>query len=183
MTKTVAAELKEVTGVEQKPGEAQDAFLVRLAKKANDLQDDEWQALSHDAQVWVNAGLDAVEAKKVPPVPAGMEAAQGDAPAPKKGKKGDKAEPVKGKKEAKAEPKKADKKAKPLEGRGPKGKFAKTDKIKVLVKENPFREGCKAHTRFGSIKTGMTIEEAVAAGAPRSHIRWAETLGHLEIGG
>jgi hypothetical protein len=65
---------------------------------------------------------------------------------------------------------------------GPKGRFALTDKIKVLHKESPFRKGTKAEGWHAKLKDGMTVEAAVAAGVPRHHIRWEDTLGHIKIG-
>ena len=65
---------------------------------------------------------------------------------------------------------------------GPKGRFALTDKIKVINKDSPFRKGTKAEGWHAKLKDGMTVEAAVAAGVPRHHIRWEDTLGHIKIG-
>lgn len=169
---TVLAELKAILKIEPKKNEAPADFAKRLIVKANDLEDSDWQSLSLKSQVWVNAGIEALQAKKAVALPEGLDAPEvPDEPAPKKGKEKPAKAAVKDKKEAKPS------------GRGPKGKFAKTDKIKVVPKENPFRSGTKCYNWFASIKNGMTVAQAVEAGAPRHHIRWAHTLGHLTIGG
>lgn len=48
--------------------------------------------------------------------------------------------------------------------RGPKGVDPQKTKIRVLAKENPKREGSKAHARFEVYENGMTVEDALAAG-------------------
>lgn len=190
MTKTVVAELQDVLGLEAKPGETQEGFSERLARKSNDLTNDEWEALSEPAQVWVNNAIEALDKKRSVALPSGIEevlSAEGVTKAPAKAKKpvvskGKKAAPMEEAKKKGAKVKAPAKaKAKPA-GRGPNGKFGKADKIKVVPEKNPFREGSKCFGWFGSIKDGMTIEEAVTAGAPRHHIRWAHSLGHIKVG-
>lgn len=173
--KTVAAELKAVLKMEPKAGDTSEAFARKLVLKANNMADGDWEALSSKAQVWVNAGLEAIEKKRAVPLPEGLEATPEEPEKPKKPTVKDKVAATK--KKAAANGKKA------ASGLGPKGKFSKTDKVKVVPKENPFRAGTKCHVWFGFIQNGMTVEEAVVAGAPRHHIRWAHSLGHLEIGG
>lgn len=121
------------------------------------------------------------------------------APAAKKGAKADKTEkaakPAKAeaktkeaekkapaKKEAKAAPaKKGAKAAANGEGRGRKGSWPMTAKIKVVAKENPHRSGTKNFKRFEKYKNGMTVEQAIAAGAEWANMRYLTNLGHLEI--
>lgn len=171
-TKTVVSELQETLGITPKPGETRSAFAERLARKANDIEDDDWEILSKQVQIWVNAALTAVEKKEPIPLPEGIEALIAGTEvaaeaAPRKKTKA--AMAVKDK-----EPKKS--------SAGPKGKFAADAVIKVVPEENPFRANTKCYGWFAAIEDGMTVAEAVAAGAPRHHIRWAHTLGHLKIG-
>lgn len=42
-------------------------------------------------------------------------------------------------------------------------KFSDDAKIKLLVKENPRREGTEAHARFAKFKDGMTVGEFIKA--------------------
>ena len=87
------------------------------------------------------------------------------------------AAPAKAKKKSsakKAAPAKAAKVVKTNGGAkpGPKGTFEAADKIKVLAKENPYREGTKGAGWFGAYKTGMTVQAAMEAGVPRHHLRF-----------
>lgn len=168
--KTVVDELKAALKLEPKEGESPEAFAKKLALKGNNITDDDWQGLSQAAQLWVNAGLDAIEKRKVVPLPAGLDPTPPPPPKPDKAKAFKK---LTKQKKAAGQP----------TGLGPKGKFSRADKIKVVSKDNPFRAGTKCHVWFGRIKAGMTVDEAINAEVPRHHIRWAHTLGHLEIGG
>jgi hypothetical protein len=42
-------------------------------------------------------------------------------------------------------------------------KYSDTAKIKLLVKENPRREGTEAHARFAKFKDGMTVGDFIKA--------------------
>lgn len=57
-------ELLEVTKVSRKEGEENQAFLSRVAKVANNLQDEDWRLLSETAQDWVNAANFASDHKQ-----------------------------------------------------------------------------------------------------------------------
>lgn len=97
------------------------------------------------------------------------------------GKKPVKAKPVKAEKKV-AAPKVA-KPAKPAkvakvakapktkgESRGRKPLFSDDGKIKIIAKENPHREGTIRDKAFKKIKSGMTVAEAVKAGASRQQV-------------
>jgi outer membrane biosynthesis protein TonB len=77
---------------------------------------------------------------------------------------------------AKEKAKKADKtdKTDKTDGakRGRKGGFSETDKIKAVIKENPFREGTKAADCFDTYKkcVGKTVADVLKAGVPRSKL-------------
>lgn len=64
---------------------------------------------------------------------------------------------------------------------GPKGTFSRTAKIKIVAKENPYREGTKSAKWFAVYKEGMTVEAAIAAGTPRHHIRWDAVQGNIKL--
>lgn len=196
----VASDLNAVLNLQVREGETEQQFAQRMARKANDMTDDKWETLDVETQEWVNEAIEALRARKDVPLPAGINqffpkaAPTEDEEEPEERPvKNGKAKPVKAAKEAKvketkakgvkAKPVKAAKKngnAQPAPGR--KGKFPEGAKIKLTVSENPFRAGTKAHNWFSKIENGMTIPEAVEAGAPRNHIRWAHSLGHIEIG-
>ena len=147
---TILDELQALLQLEQADGEAPLSYAKRMAVKANNLKDDEWQGLSEPAQKWVNDALEAVENKTEVPLPEGLEAAAEPeaeeaateeietdlrAGAKKPAKK--KAAPKKAtvKKTAKAVKSKV--KAPPGAKRGPKGRFKSESKIKVLIGSNP----------------------------------------------
>lgn len=176
---TTIGELQPILKLTPKKGETRTAFSERLARKANDMAEDAWESLEQPTQVWVNSAIEALASSKAIPLPTGIDEVlpeeEEEAPAPAK-KKAPTTKAAAGKPS-----KKAPVPAKGTSG-GPKGKFSREDKIKVNVAANPFREGCKAHDWFGKIKDGATVDQAIAAGAPRHHIRWASALGHIKIG-
>ena len=177
---TVFAELQKLMGLEQKPGEAALDFAERLALKGNNLKDDEWESLSEAAQRWVNTALTALEDKDDIPLPDGLIVEGGEEALPEQEaaeEEAQEAAPAKAKKKSsakKAAPAKAAKVVKTNGGAkpGPKGTFEAADKIKVLAKENPYREGTKGAGWFGAYKTGMTVQAAMEAGVPRHHLRF-----------
>lgn len=175
---SIVEDLQVVLKLKPKAKETQAAFAERLARKANDMENDDWETLSQETQVWVNAAIEAIGKSQALPLPDGIatalpEAVAEEAPAAKP--KGKTAAPA-------AKPVKTPAKADAPSTRGPKGKFGAEDAIEIVPETNPFREGTKCHTWFGKITDGMTVKQAVEAGAPRHHIRWAHTLGHLKIG-
>lgn len=174
----IVADLQSVIKLPANPEESAKAYAERLALKANGIKDDQWQALKEETQLWVNSALEAIEKKKEIPLPAGIEAAL--APAASSEESGEEAE---GEAEAPSKAKAA-KPNKAIGGatRGPKGGFALTDKITLVKKENPFREGTKCFNWYALYKPKMTVEAAIEAGVPRHHIRWDKKLGYIKIG-
>lgn len=72
------------------------------------------------------------------------------------------------KKEAKGAPAKKTEAVDPKRGR--KASFEDAGKIKILVKDNPHREGSYRDKNFKKLKSGMTVADAVKAGCPRQQI-------------
>jgi hypothetical protein len=54
--------------------------------------------------------------------------------------------------------------------------------IKVLVKENPHREGTKNFKSFSKYKSGMTVGAAISAGVASSNIWYESKLGNIKVG-
>ena len=77
---------------------------------------------------------------------------------------------------AKAEPAKA-KKAPPA-----KTTPADTRKITVIAKENPHAEGSRRAKWFASLKTGMTVAEAVKTGVRAIYLRRMAAAGVVKLG-
>lgn len=69
----------------------------------------------------------------------------------------------------------------PRDGRGRQGSFPLEAKIKVLIKDNPKREGTDAHKRFSKYKTGMKVEEALKAGLRWGDLKWDTAHEHIAI--
>jgi len=203
MPGTVVSELQALFNLAKVDDETQQDCARRLAIKANTISDADWETLDGPAQVWVNAALEAMEKKVALPLPTGIEEMVPEATE----KPAEAAKPVKGKakappakkgaakppakaaavpkkapaKAAKAAAPKAVKKATAGSARGPRGKFALTDKITLTKAENPFRTGTKCANWYAKYRDGMTVQEAIAAGVPRHHIRWDQTLGNVTI--
>lgn len=59
--------------------------------------------------------------------------------------------------------------------------FQDGQKIKLLVKENPKREGTGAYERFAIYKNGMTVAQYLAAGGKRSSLKYDTEHGFIEI--
>lgn len=66
------------------------------------------------------------------------------------------------------------------EGRGRPSLFGATDVITVKQKA-PFRAGTLSAIGFANIRTGATVQKAIAAGVPRRLIRWSNICGYIEI--
>lgn len=62
------------------------------------------------------------------------------------------------------------------------GAYAPTDKIKVIAKSNPKREGSIQYKRFAATKTGMTVEAAAKHGVDTATLRGWEQQGHVTVG-
>lgn len=200
MAKTVVADLQGVLDLAVKKGETQAVFAERLARAANDetnMSNDDWETLDNETQVWVNTATEAIKRSEAIPLPTGIDfiiPAEKTEEAPAKpstkakkeaAPKEEKPAPKEAKKEKAEKPAKVAKETAKENGgapRGPRGKFAADAKINIVAEKNPFRDGTKCYGWFGKITEGMTVAEAVEAGAPRNHIRWAHTLGHIKIG-
>jgi len=205
----VQAELLAATELTPKSGETAEHFTLRVAEKAHGkFSDAQWDQLSEEAQVWVNATIVA-KAEKKPftlLVLPEIKPTKDQAMAKKKGSKVSNAEthvyepeeaPVEGATEGEAtesveagaeesttEADKPAKAAKSGNGVGPKGRkplFSKDAKIKVMVKENPHRAGTKLFNYFKKYRDGMTVAELVASGVPYSNLRYFQGLGEVEV--
>ena len=61
-------------------------------------------------------------------------------------------------------------------------KWPATDKITVLVEENPKRTGGKAHARFALYRTGMTVDEFVSAGGTYADLQYDSDHKFISVG-
>jgi hypothetical protein len=55
------------------------------------------------------------------------------------------------------------------------------DVIGGVRRENPWKEGTKGHGYYAKYRNGMTVAEAVKAGAPRGYIRWDVAHGFITL--
>lgn len=195
MASKIEKELLAVTGVEARgDDESAQEYFQRIYEKANKMSDTDWSKLSDATQLWVNAAGDAVdEEKPIPnfdgeasedePADAGEEEAEPKAETAKAGKgkakvkekeqmaKKEKASAKAGAKEKAAAPKKgAAKDAASKAGR--KGTFPLEATITVKNDENPHRKTSKDFDKFKKLKSGMTVEKAVAAGVDWGYLRY-----------
>lgn len=120
-------------------------------------------------------------AKKAAKAPAKKAAAKKAAPA----KKASKLAKGTGKKAAaasKAPAKKAGKAA-PQEGarRGRKGAFDEGQKINLLTKDNPKREGTAAYDTFEQLRKSKTVGDFFAAGGSSASLHWNIERGYIEV--
>lgn len=75
---------------------------------------------------------------------------------------------------------------KPAAAKGDRGRkplFPDDGKIKVLVKDNPHRDGTVRDKAFKKVKSGMTVAEAVKAGAPRQQVWSMWKRGVISVAG
>jgi hypothetical protein len=54
-------------------------------------------------------------------------------------------------------------------------------RIKVLVKENPYREGTGRYKRWAKLKDGMTVAQALKVGFEPVNLRYCVADGHIKI--
>lgn len=191
---TIAKELQDATALEPKAGETAAAFTTRLMRFS--WTDEAWEELSQEAQEWYNSAVDALEKHQDIPALPGFEAVadaeeaaeEGEAPAAasakskSKKKGGAKKAPAKA---AKKQPAKGAKKAVAKTAgarRGPRGGFTETDKIKLLVKDNPYRAKSQSHAVFAKYKNNMTVKAALEAGITKAYLRWDAKKQHISIG-
>lgn len=73
--------------------------------------------------------------------------------------------------------------AKPQDGarRGRKGAFDEGQKIKVLVKDNPKRQGTASYETFELLKKSKTVGEFFAAGGGSHNLHWNIERGYIEV--
>ena len=65
--------------------------------------------------------------------------------------------------------------------RGRKPSTPDTAKITLLVKQNPRREGTKAHKRYSLYKSGMTVGEYLKKGGSRGSLRKDVRLKRVKV--
>ena len=162
MTDVILNELQTVFSIRQNADESLKRYQLRLARKANDLSEDDWVSLKAVTQKWVNKALTAEEKGTDFPI-------LGEKPTVENG----------GKAPVKAEAKSAKKQE--AGGSGRAGSFDLAAKITVVSKENPKRAGSKAAGYWAKYKTGMSIESVLAAGVPWADIRWNEAQGFIKV--
>lgn len=175
-----------------------------------------WAKMSEDAQNWYNEAVDAMEEKKAVPLPDGLAGGDDDdedsAPKRKGAKAGKAAKPDKAEKVGKKGKRaKADEDEDSDEDEGPKRKKAKagkekangkgrskgngikrerrftdSQKITLLVKENPKREGTASYERFDAYfdKKVKTVGDALAKGITLGDLAWDsdEKRNYIRIG-
>ncbi len=56
-----------------------------------------------------------------------------------------------------------------------------TQKIRVLVKENPKKRGSKCYEWFNWYRTGMTVQDYYEKGGKKDHIRWDVQHGYIAL--
>jgi len=61
--------------------------------------------------------------------------------------------------------------------------FDKGAVITRLSEKNPKREGSKSHVRFAAYKTGMTVEQFIAAGGTYGDLAWDSARSFISIAG
>lgn len=114
------------------------------------------------------------------------------APAKKATKTAGKAAPAKATKLAKGTGKKAAAPAKAAKSagkkaqadggrRGRKGAFDESQKIKVLVKDNPKREGTTSYDTFELLKKSKTVGDFFANGGGSHNLHWNIERGYIEV--
>jgi len=64
MASEIQRELSKVTGVKKQVNEKPDRFLQRLHAAVLELPEDDWEALSTDAQSWTNDATDSIDANQ-----------------------------------------------------------------------------------------------------------------------
>jgi hypothetical protein len=64
---------------------------------------------------------------------------------------------------------------------GRQSRLSETAKIKILVKENPHREGTGRFDRWRKYKEGMTVGQALKAGLKPANLHYSVADGHIKI--
>lgn len=135
---------------------------------------EEDEAAEPDAEAEAGEEAAALEGEEVEETPVEAEETAEESPEPKRARKpkaAKKAPAKAAKKAAKAPKAKAAKKAKRTDGgKGRPPSFAPDGRIKILVKKNPHREGSYRDKNFKVLKSGMTVEQALAAGCAKQQL-------------
>ena len=179
------SELTEVMKMEFKGGDAQ-KYLGQLLAKIDKMPESAWEKLTENTQEWVNDAGAAFDAKEKIPIPKGMSET---AESKETKETGEKAKKGKAPKAAKSKAEKGIKAAKPAKkgkrGNGIGGKrprlFKDDQKITILAKGNPKREGSDSHKIFGLYKKGMTVRQALDAGVRTGDLKWDKDKGFIDI--
>jgi len=142
------------------------------AEPEPEVQEETVEASTHTNGVKrAKPGRPKAAAKKVQPVVQAAKKAKKAAP-PKA-----KAKSIKAKlgRPAKVATKKA------VDNRGRAATYGLDQKIKMLVKKNPHREGSGRYKRWPKYRDGMTVGEALKAGFIRQNLYWSIQDGHIQI--
>lgn len=196
---TVYEELLEATKITPAANESYLSLAKRLTKKINDLGDAEWGGLSKGAQDWQNAavtklnegdGKDLPELEGMPEMaPEPAEPEPTPRPAKKKAASKKVAKATKPAKAPKVVAKKAKAETKAKGKRGRPSAFAEDAKIKILVKENPYRAGSLGHQVFAKYKANQTVKDFTALAKsiksprkPQDFLRFDVRAKHVHVG-
>ena len=166
-------------------------YLTRLVAAVNELDDAVFDKLSQSSREWFNAAGAALNAKKLedmpdptglPALPLKAEGAEAALPPTKKGKKETKMAEKPSKTVSKPVVKKTTPAPKATAGRrGRAPEHDDGDAIKILVKDNPKREGSAAHKRFELYRKHNTVATFLKAGGTRSDLRYDTEHKHISI--
>lgn len=199
---TVHEELVEALKAPQKKGQDDQTHFVAIIKKANEASDKVWENLSKKAQEWVNTAIEAYDNKEDLPTPPGFgtddsdEAEEEETPKAKtakgekdvakgNGKSKPAAKAAKGKGKAAKEVKAKSGKKVGKGGGGKRARLFKDDqRITVLSKKNPKREGSASFDRFELYETGkrgMTVKQALEAGVTSGDLAWDSKHEYISI--
>ena len=182
---TLGEELLAASGVTVEAGQSEQELRQAVVEVIRDIPEKEWDALSDGAQAWANVGmrnlellqqgknvefLDFDDVEGVAAALAEQEEAEKAAKEAEKAAKAEKRAAAKAALKSKSDASKAAKvkaggakTTKPAVANGSspgrRTRFQPKAKIKLLSKQNPFREGSYNWTVYGLYKSGMTVEE------------------------
>lgn len=193
---TIYTELSAAGSCTPNEGENKTDFYIRLCDAVNQIEDSAFDALSEASRKWFNAAGVAINNKKPEAIPEldGVLILEKTPPDPipaPSSKKAKKETPVATAKTApktaeKAPAKSAPKIAAKSDGSGRRGRapgHGDADTIKMLVKDNPKREGSAAYKRFELYRKHATVATFLKAGGTRSDLRYDSEHKHITISG
>ncbi len=173
-TVDIEAELSKATKVKQKDGEKRQKYLGRLATEVNELADEDFDALSKDAQDWTNSALAKMNKKKdvedFPGAEAEEEATDEEEakPAKKAAKADDEedeapAKPTRVRATAKADDEEDEAPAKPAKKKAEKKGPGATSQLREYILKNPkaTREQCMEFLKEAELTIGDTTRNIV----------------------